>query len=214
MKPMPRLFVLLVSVLAFACSEPSSAEFKAGTHYQQVKQPQAPSDPKRVSVEEFFWYGCGHCNDFDPFIEKWAHQRPADVDFARIPASLGRPQGVVHQKTFYTAEALNILDKMHPAIFRGIHDQKLPLFSKQALRNYFNGQVGILPELFDSTFDGFAVDSRVRRAESLARNYGVISVPTMVIGGRYLTDANKAGGFDELIRVIDFLVEKVRKEQK
>ena len=56
-----------------------------GTHYVRLNQPlPMPSDGK-FEVVEFFWYGCPHCNAFEPALEPWIKQLPADVAFRRVP---------------------------------------------------------------------------------------------------------------------------------
>lgn len=208
------LLASTLSLFALACSAQDGSKYSEGKQFKQVKTIVKPADPKRVTVEEFFWYGCQHCFHFEPEINAWKARKPADVDFVRVPASLGKPVGVLHQKAFYTAEALNVSDKIHGALFEGIHVRNQPLFTQDALAALFNAQSGILPDVFNNTFSGFAVDSRVRRAETLAREYLVYSVPTVVVGGKYQTNATLAGTFPEMIKVIDFLVEKVRKERR
>ena len=70
------------------------------------------------------------------------------------------------------------------------------------------------PEDFDRATSSFMVDSRMRRADSLAKTYFITSVPTVVVGGKYSTNLTMAGGPDKLMAVVDFLVEKIRKERK
>lgn len=212
-----RALVGAFAMLSFACTaqDGGGAKYEEGKHYKPVKTVAKPVDPKRITVEEFFWYGCQHCFHFEPEINAWAARKPADVDFIRIPASLGRPEGVVHQKAFYTAEALGVADKIHKPLFDGIHEKRQSLFTQAALRAFFNQQTGIMPDVFDSTFGGFAVDNRVRRADTLAKDYMIYSVPTVVVGGKYQTTAQMAGGtFAEMMKVVDHLVEKARKERK
>jgi protein dithiol oxidoreductase (disulfide-forming) len=208
------LAAAVFSMLAFACSaQDGSAKYDEGKHYKRVREVQAPADPKRIEVAEFFWYGCPHCYAFDPVIDAWAEKRAGDVDFVRYPATLGRPIGVLHAKAFYTAEALNVFDAVHDAMFAAIHKQGLPLSSEAQIQGLFTNTTGVLPDVFNATFKGFAVDSRVRKAEQLAQSYGVVSVPTVIVGGKYVTNGTMAGGFEEEKKVIDFLVEKVRKER-
>ena len=216
MRGLMRALVASLALLSFACTaQDKNAQYEDGKHYKPVKTIAKPADPKRVTVEEFFWYGCQHCYHFEGEIGAWKSRKAADVDFIRIPASLGRPEGTAHQKAFYTAEALGIGEKIHKPLFDGIHEKRLPLFTQDALRNFFNEQSGVLPDVFNSTYTGFAVDSRVRRAETLAKDYLITSVPTVVVGGKYLTTAQMSGGtFADMTKVIDFLVEKVRKERK
>jgi thiol:disulfide interchange protein DsbA len=209
-----RALLASLSLMTFACSAESGADFKEDQNYKLVKNIQKPVDAKRITVEEFFWYGCQHCYALDPLIQTWADKKPADVDFVRVPASLGRPEGIVHQKTFYTAEALGLGEKMHKPFFDGIHQRHLPLTTQETIRNFFGAQSGVLPDIFDANFNGFTVDSRVRRAEALSRTYGVISVPTVVVGGKYMTNGSMNTGFPQMLDVVSFLVDKVRKERK
>ena len=55
---------------------------------------------------------------------------------------------------------------------------------------------------------------KVNRAEALSKAYGVVSVPTIVVGGKYYTNVAMAGGPEQTFKVVDFLVAKVRAERK
>jgi thiol:disulfide interchange protein DsbA len=215
MRLLARLLISVSVLLPLACSaaEPA-AEYKEGTQYGKVREEQAPVNPKRIEVDEFFWYGCPHCYHLDATVDAWRATKAGDVDFVRIPNSLGREEGIVHSKTFYTAEALNLGEKMHKPLFNAIHEQHQPLFTQAAIQAFFTAQTGILPDVFNSTFNGFAVGMKVNRAESLAKTYGVASVPTIVVGGKYTTNVAMAGGLEQTFKVVDFLVAKVRQERK
>lgn len=216
MRGLMRALVASLALMTFACSaQDGGGKFESGKQYKQVKTIAKPLDPKRITVEEFFWYGCQHCFHFEPDIGGWVtRKKPADVDFIRVPASLGRPEGTLHQKAFYTAEALGIGEKMHKPLFEGIHEKRLPLSTPDALAQFFNSESGILPDLFASTFNGFAVANRVQRAEALSRDYVIYSVPTVVVGGKYQTNSTMAGSFPQTLEVVDFLIEKIRSERK
>lgn len=214
MRTFLRTLLACLSLTTFACSAESAATtYKEGEQYKPVREVQKAPDPKRILVEEVFWYGCEHCFRFDPQIEAWKKSKPGDVDFVRLPSSLGRAEGIVHQRAFYTAEVLGVGDKIHKPLFDGIHVLHQPLFTQEAIRALFNQQVGVLPDVFDSTYTGFTVDSKLRRADGLMKAYGIASVPTVVVGGRYYTNAALAGDFESMIKVINFLVDKVRKQR-
>lgn len=205
--------VALSAILPIACSA-APGDYDEGTHYRLAREPSAPANPKRIEVAEFFWYGCGHCNAFEPVIQKWAKARPADVDFVQFPNTLGRPVGVLHSKAYYAADSLGVLPKTHAALFDAIHNKHQMLDTDQQLAAFFNATTGILPDVFIGTLNGFAVDSRSRNAEALAKQYGVSSTPMIVVDGRYLVDARGAGGFDGMLKVTDYLINKARKERK
>ncbi|MGB0220050.1 MAG: thiol:disulfide interchange protein DsbA/DsbL [Sinimarinibacterium flocculans] len=212
--PFRALAAAVLGVFAIACSaQDAGSAFEEGKHYQKVRKVQAPDDPKRIEVAEFFMYSCPHCYSFDPTISAWAKTRPGDVDFVRYPVTFGREIGRVHARAFYAAEALNVSEQVHMPLFEAIHERRMPLNNEAQLQTVFNSVTGVMPDVLSATLKGFAVDSRVRKAEQLAMDYGVTSVPTMVIGGKYVTSAAMVGSFEDTAKVIDFLVDKVRKER-
>lgn len=208
------LVAAVLGVFAIACSaQDAGSAFEEGKHYQKARKVQTPADPKRIEVAEFFMYSCPHCYSFDPTISAWAKTRPGDVDFVRYPVTFGREIGRVHARAYYAAEALNVGEQVHMPLFEAIHERRMPLNNEAQLQSVFNRVTGVMPDVLSATLKGFAVDSRVRKAEQMAMDYGVTSVPTMVIGGKYITSAAMVGTFDETTKVIDFLVDKVRKER-
>jgi len=214
MKFAARAALVLVAMLPLACSAAPESEFKSGQHYKSVRVEQKPADPAKIEVAEVFWYGCGHCFSFEHAVAKWAAGKPGDVNFIRIPSSLGRPIGMTHSKAYYTAELLGITDKIHLPLFEAIHKDGRMMGTQEELRELFVKAAGIKPEDFDGAFAGFAVDSRVRIAETQLRDMGIASTPTMVVDGKWYTNGSMAGSHDKLIQVVNHLVEKARAERK
>jgi protein dithiol oxidoreductase (disulfide-forming) len=209
------LSAALLGFFAVACSaqQDAAAKFEEGKHYKKVRMVQTPPDPKRIEVAEFFLYSCPHCYAFDPTIKAWAQTRPGDADFVRYPVTFGREIGRVHARAFYAAEALNVGEPMHAALFHTIHEQNIPVSNDAQVQGVFDRTTGVMPDVLTATLKSFAVDARVRKAEQLAMDFGVTSVPTMVIGGKYTTSAAMAGSFDDTVAIINFLIDKVRKER-
>ncbi len=211
-----RLCHLLLVVLLAACSSRTGASgaFQQGKEYTLATHAAAPADGHKVLVQEFFWYGCPHCFAFDPTLREWVRQIPRDVSFERVPATLGRPVGVLHARAFYIAQILRVSDSIHIPLFEAIHEGGRPLETLDDLRSFFGEKALVAATAFDVAANDPLVESRLRRADELARNYGVTGVPTMVVDGRYLTDGGMAGDFSRMLQVVDFLVEKARKERK
>ncbi len=207
--------IALLSLLPLACTAAPEEAWKLDQHYKRALTPSTPTDAKRIEVREAFWYGCPHCADFDPYVEKWLKTKPADVDFARLPSSLGRPVGELHSKMFYTAQTLGVLDLVHKALFEAMHGKSpKPMDTPDSLRSFFVVTTGMNAKDFDGAFNSFVVDTQLRRAEDELRGYGISSVPMVIVGGSYLTGPSLAGGQDKVFKVVDFLIEKVRKERK
>jgi thiol:disulfide interchange protein DsbA len=200
------LFILMVSAHA------QDSQFMLGTHYKQLSPTQpTSSSPTQIEVAEIFWYGCPHCYTFDPYIEDWRTDLADDVNFIRVPA-VWNPVLQAHAKAYYTAETLGVLDQVHTEIFREIHVNRNNLSDNDSLQTFF-ARYGIMPDNFDQTFESFAVFTKMQRADELSRRYKIASVPTVVINGKYVTDAGMAGDYPSLLRLVNELIIKERSEQ-
>jgi thiol-disulfide isomerase/thioredoxin len=60
--------------------------FSAEGRYEVLPTPQPTTNPDKVEVVEVFWYGCPHCNRFQPHIEPWQANIAEHVEFHRMPA--------------------------------------------------------------------------------------------------------------------------------
>jgi protein dithiol oxidoreductase (disulfide-forming) len=189
----------------------ASGRFQLGTHYERLSPTQpTSSSPGQVEVAEVFWYGCPHCAAFEPYLKSWEAQKADYVNFVRIPA-VWNPLVQLHARAFYTAEALDKVEAMHSAFFTEIHDNGNFLDSKEALAEFF-GRFGVDAETFEETFESFAVHTKLQRADELSRRYRITSVPAIVVNGKYTTNASMAGGYDQLMVLIDELAASERPE--
>ncbi|QHS10553.1 thiol:disulfide interchange protein DsbA/DsbL [Sinimarinibacterium sp. NLF-5-8] len=209
------LSAAMLGLFAMACSaqDGATAKFEQGKQYQQVRTIEAPIDAKRIEVREFFLYSCPHCYHFDPAITAWEKTKAGDVDFVRAPLTFGREVGRTHAKAYYAADSLGILSKIHPALFNAFHEQHNSLASDQQVAGVFRQVAGIEPEATIAQLKSFTADAQVRKNDQQAMAFGVSSVPTVVVGGKYVTSPAMAGGFDEAVTVINFLIDKVRQER-
>jgi thiol:disulfide interchange protein DsbA len=178
-----------------------SERFELGKHYRRLSPTQpTSSSADKVEVAEIFWYGCPHCYTFDPYIESWLANKPDYVSFVRIPA-LWNPLLQIHARALYTAEALGKAEEMHTAFFREIHVNRNPLNTEERLQEFF-GRFGVDAESFSNAFNSFSVNVKLQRADDLAKRYRISSVPTVVVNGKYTTDATSAGSYEALMELI------------
>ena len=200
-------------LLAQADVAPTTRQWKysEGTHYARM----VPTQPTvggadKIEVAEIFWYGCSHCYDFEPFINGWDADKPASVRFVRIPAMWNRILQL-HAQLFYTEEVLvrnGVIEDaagFREAVFQEYHRRGNRLTSEDSIRKLFE-RFGVSADEFERTWTSFEVSQKLRLAEDLNRRYGVANVPTMVVNGKYRTGAAEAGGFPNLLELIDELV--------
>jgi thiol:disulfide interchange protein DsbA len=206
------LNTLLISLIFFGTAYSQNSEFVLGTHYQRLSPTQpTSSSPDQVEVAEIFWYGCPHCYTFDPYLENWKETLAEDVNFIRIPAVWNNVLQT-HAKVYFTAELLDVIDDVHTPIFREIHVNRNMLTETNELVDFF-AQYGVMPDEFNQTFESFAVFTRMQRADELSRRYRISSVPTVVVNGKYVTNATMAGDYPDLLRLVDELVAMERAQQ-
>ena len=201
-------WVIISGLLAF--SGPALSEYDEGIEYKKVSPAVPNHTSSKLEVVELFWYGCPHCFHLEPQLHKWLKNKPANVNFVRIPAIFNK-QWALHAKAYYTAEFLGIVDKIHEPLFNEIHVKKKHLHSAQALQAFF-ARYGVSKQDFESTFNSFAVDSKVRRALDLTRRYGINGVPAMVVNGKYMTDGPMANGNKGMLKMVDYLIKQESKK--
>ena len=69
----------------------------------------------------------------------------------------------------------------------------------------FLGSHGIDEDKFREAFDSFAVETKINRAKQLIRDYKVTGVPAIIVDGTYKVTGSTAGGYPQLIGVIESL---------
>jgi thiol:disulfide interchange protein DsbA len=182
----------------------AAPRFAAGRDYDVLAVARPSADAERVTVMEFFGFWCFPCYGLEADLTRWSAEASDRVAFTRVPVLFDRyPEAALHARAFYAAEALGKLDAMHAAFYDEIHMRGNRLSSREALAGFF-ARFGVDGATFDSVFDSPDVDARVQRAVALTREYGIDSVPALVVAGRYLTSPGMAG--PEVLAVIDQLV--------
>ena len=188
------------------------SRFKQGVHYNLLTPAQpTSSSPDKVEVAEVFWYGCGHCYTFEPYIENWLKRQDSNVAFVRIPVMWGAIHRI-HARAFYTADLLGVLEDIHGDLFREINVNKNRLNTEDALQDFF-AKHGVEPEEFEKAFRSFGMETKLKRADTLMRRYGADSTPLVIVNGKYTADGGSAGDFENLIALIDELVAREMKRQ-
>jgi len=195
--------------------EPALAKWKAGTNYQLLATPQPTNVPAgKVEVSEVFWYGCGHCYALDPALETWKTEKPAYVEFVRVPVIWG-PMHRQHAKLYYILQALRRPD-LHSKVFDAIHQQGLQLANRdeveaRAEQRAFLGSQGVSEKDFNAAYDSMSVATNLMRAEDLTKKYAVANVPVMIVNGKYSTSVSEAGGTPQLLALINDLAASEKK---
>jgi thiol:disulfide interchange protein DsbA len=187
-----------------------AGQWKPGVNYKPLVPAQPTSVTSgKVEIVEEFWYGCGHCYSLDPFLESWKKNKPAYVEFVRVPVMWGAVHKA-HAKLFYTIQSLGRENDLHSKIFDAIHRGGNSLVANDEESTYkvqaaFARENGISEADFRKAYDSFGVATALQRATQLTRNYQVEGVPLMIVNGKYVTDVGMAGGHSNLLALLNSL---------
>jgi thiol:disulfide interchange protein DsbA len=195
---------LVAGLVVLAAQTTFAADLAEGVQYKSLK-PAVPTNvaPGKVEVVEVFWYACGHCYLLEPKLAAWDKKgKPANVELVRMPAVWNEVLKT-HARLFYTIEILG-KPQLHDEAFREINVRGNRLDTPEKIEAFFAAR-GVPKADFQKAFSGFAVESKLARAADLNKRYRITSTPTVVVNGKYVTDAGMAGGEDQLFQVINAL---------
>lgn len=207
-----RSLLAVISLGALGISSVGAQNLVEGQNYIRLKNPQPVDSGKNVEVLYFFSYGCPHCRDFDPELQPWLKQLPADVEFKRVPVDFGREQWANLGKILYTLEALGAEKTMTSDVFAAVHDKKLPLHEAKAFFDWAAAK-GLDRKKVEDTYNSFGVNSKMNRARALAKNYNVQSVPVVYVDGKFQLSADKVGSHAGMPAAMNQLIAKARAER-
>src|ERR1700761_62829 len=211
--------------LAASLSAHGAQVWTEGVNYFLVQPAKAPSLPAgKIEVTEVFSYACPACNIFQPTMHKLKQAMPANVVLDYLPAAFNTAEDwPVFQLAYITAQILGVDQQTHDAMFdavwkggdlsitdssRGLKS-KMPTIEDAA--KFYNQHAGVPVDKFIATSKSFSADFKVRATQELLIAYKIDRTPTIVVNGKYRLHVESAGGPDQLIDLVKYLVAKETK---
>jgi protein dithiol oxidoreductase (disulfide-forming) len=215
--------VLALSICTPARSAPTWTE---GVNYFVIEPAHATGlPPGKVEVTEVFSYACPACNLFQPTMHKLKQSLPANAVLDFVPAAFNPSEDwPMFQLAYCTAQVLGVADQTHDAMFDAVWKtnelavidpatqgikSRLPTIEDAAA--FYNHHAGVPVDKFLAAAKSFAVDVKVRTAEGLTQAYRIDRTPTIIVNGKYRLHVESAGGSDQLIELVKWLVAKESK---
>ena len=217
-------YAALAAVLALSiCAPAHSATWTEGVNYFLINPVRpTPLPPGKIEVTEVFSYACPACNLFVPTIHKLKASLPPNAVLDYLPASFNSSEDwPMFQLAYLTAQTLGIADQTHDAMFKAVWQSgelavidpetrgiksRVPTIEDAA--KFYKAQAGVPIDKFLATAKSFTVDNKVRAAEESIHRYRVDRTPTIIINGRYRINVESAGGADEVVELVKWLVAK------
>jgi protein dithiol oxidoreductase (disulfide-forming) len=226
MKTVCSAVLAMVMAIGAYTGAQAATTWTEGVNYFLVNPPRPTSlPPGKVLVTEVFSYACPACNIFVPTMHKLQKSLPpnAVVDF--LPAAFNTAEDwPMFQLAFVTAQALGVEQKTHDAMFDAVWKggdlavidpstkglkSRMPTIEDAA--KFYYAKAGVPIDKFLATSKSFSVDLKLRTYENLIQAYKVDRTPTIVVNGKYRLHVESAGGTDQLIELVNWLVAKESK---
>ena len=212
---------LMTSWIVAAHAAPTWQE---GKNYFVIVPPRATSGDK-IQVTEVFSYGCPACNQFQPVVEKLRKSLPSNAEMSYLPASFNAAEDwPLFQRSYLTAQILGVADKTHQAMFDAVWKTgelatidpatgklKGHIPTLDDVAKFYNVHAGVPVAQFVATANSFAVETKVRTADQLVLQYGIDRTPSFVVDGKFLCQEESAGGPDQVVALVDWLIAKEAK---
>ena len=220
-------YAAIAAVLLSICAPLRSAPtWTEGVNYFLIDPPHPTSMPGgKIEVTEVFSYACPACNLFVPTMHKLKASLPSNAVLDFLPAAFNPSEDwPMFQLAYVTAQTLGVADQNHDAMFNAVWQSgELAVIDQATGRikgraptiedaaKFYKAQAGVPVDKFLAAAKSFSVDVKVRGAESLIQAYRVDRTPTIVVNGKYRLHIESAGGNDQLVELVKWLVAKESK---
>jgi protein dithiol oxidoreductase (disulfide-forming) len=200
----------------------SATQWTEGVNYFVIQSAQKPViPPGKVEVTEVFSYACPACNVFVPTMHKLKQSLPANVVLDYLPAAFNTAEDwPMFQMAYCTAQTFGVEDKAHDAMFDAVWKggdlsvtdasgnlkNHMPTIEDAA--KFYNQKAGVPVDKFLANSKSMTVDMCIRKDQELLKTYKIDRTPTIVVNGKYSLHVASAGGVDQLVELVNYLVAK------
>jgi protein dithiol oxidoreductase (disulfide-forming) len=137
-------------------------------------------------VMEFFFYGCSHCNHLHPALSAWQKTMPKDVELVFVPAVF-RDTWEPMAYTYYALESMGQEPKLRDALYNAWNKDNIQLFESEKIADFVASR-GVDRQKFLDFYNSFAVQSEVKRAKQMIRDYNISGTPTLIVDGKFVIE--------------------------
>jgi thiol:disulfide interchange protein DsbA len=218
--------VWIALALSASLSSRGAQVWTEGVNYFLIQPPRPTSvAPGKIEVTEVFSYACPACNIFQPTIHKLKQSLPANAVLDYLPAAFNPSEDwPMFQLAYVTAQVLGVDQQTHDAMFDAVWkggDLSITDPATRALKSrmpsiedaakFYNQKAGVPVDKFIAASKSFSADLKVRTVQDLLIAYKIDRTPTLVVNGKYRLHVESAGGTDQVIELVKYLVAKETK---
>lgn len=163
--------------------------FTEGKEYVKLAPPKGQAAPTgALEVVEIFSYGCPHCAEFAPYMDKLRAELPKGTQVSYMPAVFNA-SWVPYAQAYYAERQLGVFEQTHDALFKAMLEH-YPLNSLQDLAAWY-GRQGVDPQKFLAAATSAETTKQMAADQHAEMGWGIDATPTLVVGRR-ASDAKDA----------------------
>lgn len=215
MKILSTTFVAIIILIMSTSTSTAQTTFIDGKDYTTLRSAIRTIAPDAIEVRVLFWFGSAHSNHLFKGISQWQRNLPNDVSMQYTPVIF--PSNQVQMKldatAFYAVQAMGITDGFQTSVYARIHDQRRPIHTERAWQA-FVGELGYDKNTFAKVSRSFSLQAKVRQSLALTRSANLTEVPTIIVAGKYKVNLRSTDGTGNILKILDFLIEKERNDNE
>jgi thiol:disulfide interchange protein DsbA len=166
-----------------------TAQFSEGKQYVTLTPPAGQAAPTgAVEVVEVFSYGCPHCAEFAPYMDKLRAELPTGTEVNYMPAVFNA-SWLPYAQAYYAARQLGVFEQTHDKLFKAMLEH-YPLNSLQDMAAWY-GRQGVDPQKFLAAATSAETMKQMTDDQHAEIGWGIDATPTLVVGRR-ASDAKDA----------------------
>jgi thiol:disulfide interchange protein DsbA len=189
-------------------------EMIEGMHFETLASPLATrANEDVIEILDVFWYGCPQCREFEPMMTYYGGQIRGDLVMRRMPAVWNQTMRN-HAQVYFTAVELGIAAQAHPAAFRYVQEDQLPLNTPEQAQLFF-GSLGTDAAAFTQAWQSDKVKTEVETAEKETATAGMNHLPGLIVNGRFKVVRNASvQELTEVVIIANQLIALLRDERR
>ena len=183
-----------------------SFEIKEGVHYEVIDSELVVDQFDGVTISEFFWLGCPHCQNFEPLVKNWqsvvSEEIPARVVKTAVP---GNQRWNLDASVFYTLKEfgasetqMSLMLKLYEA--ERVKNKSLP--DDNDIASFFETLGFDKVEAMKVFKDQDLLSKHLKNANTEYAKIDAQGVPVFVINGKYKIIFNSMESDEQVIETI------------
>ncbi len=198
---------------AASISSPEAGSIIEGVHYRVIEN-SPPGVGDKIQVQEFFWYGCPHCQNFEPSVRQYKNTLPDDTELVQLPVTWNQSSGL-HAAMHYVASQVNDFESMQDKLFETI----IAVRQERDLEKHIEAVVpvfdayGISETELRNGLSAADTQAKVSDAAKLMRTAGISGTPSMVVDNTWVVLNNEEVGQVGIFNVVNHLIEVARQQK-